>query len=288
MFSKTNHHDRDSVVFLNEKTANPFSQDPVSLKKSGRDKKDQDILAYALDNYIAEDGLMRLNKTDSRLGYNGYQLETVHNDNGVLFLAHFVSLLPKTQALLLKTMVAKLLKSLEWGEKGVFTVNPRRFNNNNSHDNYIAISYLSLYYDLSFGLEMSARGSEDGFTFQNYLQTRYVYIQPKDRAFIKICAGIRPSLFEYINLFGSFIFNIFQDKRNTSSTLLAWIRNAGCDLAFERHNDKPVLQKMLRWLEVVRVYWLSKKDVKFAFNFYFKDENHPIRLLATKEDRYVV
>jgi len=265
------------------------------------------IIEEAFKVWMAEDGLMRLEPPpeDNASPYSG-DLRSVYNDNGILFLAQFILMIPVADQKKAQDFVADTILYLEWDEPGVFYVNHGRTNNFNSHDNVIAIATLSALYDFRFHDDIVYRGNKDAFTFESEGAIRYgdrimgrrkVHIQPIDRAYLKLLTSCRATNWEYLNLVVGLVQNLLQFRTNMSkkwpqwwrnifeyngsSTLLNMVRVYGMRIAAD---DAMVKSRHYFWMysfyNFMGNVWLSVKDLKYAFDDYYKNEKHPNRRLA--------
>lgn len=194
------------------------------------------------------------------------------NDNGILFLAYFLYLVPTDKLDLDATF--RVIKSLEV-EPGVFARHP---NNQmlEAHDNYVGICALSVLFNFSFAREIVEYGTKTGFSYNN-LDTSNQQIrttrQGGEIAFYKLCCSYVPTVWELVWLVGGIAVAGF--KGDHSTTILSWLR-----LEAIKRKDGPRPQWVVALIGAASLLFsigVKKKwgNIKEAFKKYFVAD-HPI------------
>jgi len=242
----------------------------------------KDIKEEWLTLWCADDFQTKLHYNDNRTAIPPYTKDSVWNDNGALFTVTMLQLLSFwDQHHSLNERFIYMVINLRWdGELGVYTVNPGREDNNNSHDNYVALAAGSALYDLTFAKETAQKGFETGWRFDHN-----VFIQPKDQCFIKMCAGISPGIFEYVHMLGAFVWACFYPLGKSSEILLTWVRANGLYDAAHNKFRRGELSSLWRVAGAFAVVWSGIIEWRFGswekvFSEYYKEREHPARQLS--------
>lgn len=212
--------------------------------------------------WISDDGLMRLDPypEDSRIGPTG--VETVRNENGILWLvAHaFMLELAGVSIESKKEHFEKTIDSLaRVGYLGLFNRHPwgtKKPDRHEAHDNYAAICAISVRFNLAYPRYILAFGERNAFMYNNVEPNKFEIKQqrqPGEIAFYRFCSGVPIPFWEYLWWIGGIISNAF--RHNDSETHLCWVRLRAVKLGEKGWWSK--LQKFI--FEMTVEFWLFKK-----------------------------
>lgn len=240
-----------------------------------------DVRDQAIVEYIAEDGLMRLYKDDSRDSYaEDSDLSTVANDNGVLFTAYFYALLErrgyKLKAEDMDIISRALTTTRHAKHPGLYHRNDGRLDSLNSLDNYVGIMALSALSKDSTAKEIVAWGENNRWTFNNVSPEKWTWSawrQPSHVALYKIVAGFEPSKVEWVWLYASTWVNALQKFEARGDLMLEWL------MEFSIAKVRPTEQLTVRH-QMSRQTMKRHGGVGSLMTDYFLDPDHPCRLLS--------
>lgn len=253
--------------------------------------------AEAYRRWVAEDGLMSLAPESFKSPYPGKTLRTCDNDNGILFLAYFHYLLEE-QGMLDesdKEIADNAIQRLRHGDVlGIFDRNPGRAFDPEAHDNYNAITSLSILHGLDhYPIEIVNYGIKHGFTYDNTSPGKLSlkrWRQGTDVSHYKIAFGAIPTPYETLWLALGTLSTVFEKPHvKASNTLLNWLRQKSIDLYARRHHDQmsPDVRELFEYLASVRELWIwsvnrrtDGKGIEVFFENYFQNPSHPCRVLS--------
>jgi hypothetical protein len=149
-----------------------------------------------LTDYIAPDGGGKLEVDDKLPPFEGHNLPTTRNENPILFLVHMAQVCGDTRELeeafelhIERTRIARGLFSRRPGDEDQFS---------QSHDNYVGIAAGSFMSRFNVAEEICIHGSRNGWIFNTSPKQPALQLQGGDVAFIKLCAGWRPAIWESV------------------------------------------------------------------------------------------
>jgi hypothetical protein len=194
------------------------------------------IVLNAETDYIAENGLMRLNPKNSEPQewpkHDLLGLETVANDNGILFLAYYYALLyygQNKRHIAKRTEIATTIERLvRLPYRGIFNREPsadKTPSKLEQHDNYVGIIFLSTILGLSYQSEIISHGVMNSWNYNNIDPKKFdirTQRQPGEVAFYQLCHSGRPELIGFIAMIFGIIVNAF--KKNAGENNLTWLR----------------------------------------------------------------
>lgn len=246
----------------------------------------QEIEAIKEDAYkrwISEDGLMRLDPAplDDSPCYSGKLSDprTVHNENGILFLAYWIALLSAAGGMTSQDAdaVEAAVDRLQVGtNKGLYARAMHRFDRTQSHDNYVGIVALSVLCGTDHADLVVAYGERNGWCFNvvkpgepHLGQTR----QPGEVAFYKLAIGQTPAIWEFVHLVLGMCLNAF--GKDVSTLRLTWLRFHTLATAFmNRAKRVPLLYQgplILAWAFWALMLLIRNRGVFTQFR-----PDHPI------------
>ncbi len=248
--------------------------------------KEEIYMEYMTKTWVSETGLGRLDPypLDSTVGRTG--LETVQNENGILFLVLFlltskvagVNILPYRERFDLT--VSELVRK---PYQGLFNRQPygnQTVDRHEAHDNYAAITGMSMLFGLGYAPQVVTYGEKHGGNYNNVDPNKWEAKQQRqggEMAFYKVMAYYVPPMWEWIWLMGGLLINAF--NRNAGETQLAWLRI----YCLSRVMFFTWWQKLS--FAIVSEIWLASKKAKFGnlhnvFKQYFQQPTHPILQMA--------
>ncbi len=193
------------------------------------------IIQDAWTHWIAEDGLMSLTRGEFREPFPEAidDLQTVTNDNGILFSTIFFMLCRRA-------LGPDVVSNERWRQSverlevdlGLYERNPGRGDSDEAHDNPAAIAAGSVLFAAPpfrhhFARDICEYGERNGWVFNNRSPGKFNMAQLRqggEVAFLKICAGYKPHIFEWAWFcLGTFI-GLFYITRDASGTQLKWMR----------------------------------------------------------------
>jgi hypothetical protein len=247
-------------------------------------------IELARTSYISECGLMRLDLEDRRrVTVGNYLVNTVKNENGILFLSVFYVLLDllglrPREAII--DDVSETIKKLEV-KQGLYRrnvyPNDTRYE---QHDNYVGIIALSMIFDFQYAVDIAVYGERSGYNYNNVVPGGWRFQQqrqPGEVAFYKLCAGFRPGPIEYVWLVAGLVINIFRLRRDASVDQLTWLRLFSLRKSFGRFPEfhGPMRLVLIGIMAIWR--WRFKRKyvtVSTLMRSYYNDKDHPINRLS--------
>ncbi len=249
------------------------------------------IVDYAIEKYIAPDGLMRLTVNDEREPFPGATLPTVAEENGILHTYRFYRLCKKVplvsgeQKIRMYDVLGQAIESCRVpGQQALWHRHAGNTFRDNAHDNYIPPAA----FDTLIARAICYYGTTTDFTFNNLVpgaDNIRLKHQGGTVAFCHLCARFIPSILNFIWLLGGLVVNAFQPRdskhNNPSTSLLAWDK---IDAIHDHiHIQTPIyrvsfLAVSLFWeWKLKRKYPGGIRDVNAA---YYRDSDHPINLIG--------
>ena len=246
-------------------------------------------IELARGSYIAESGLMRLDLDDKRrVTVGNYLINTVKNENGILFLSVFYVLLDllglKPRNAIIDD-VSETIKRLEV-KPGLYRRNTFADTRYEQHDNYVGIIALSMIYDLPYAIDIAVYGERSGYNYNNVVPGSWrlqQQRQPGETAFYKLCAGFRPGPIEFLWLVAGFIINIFRLRRDASVDQLTWLRLFSLRKSFSKFPELyGPMRLVLTGIMAVWQWRFRRKYVSVStlMRSYYNDKDHPNNLLS--------
>jgi hypothetical protein len=162
-----------------------------------------------MNEYIAPDGLMRLDLKDRRDPFiEGYPA-TVNNDNGILFRAVFeIHNLDRPPTDEQRKEIYETIARLQIpGHPGLFSRragDPRL----EAHDNYVGIVTLSYFFKLNFAFDIIFLGMKTGYCYNNVEPGKFkieAQRQGSEIALYHLCARHVPDIANSLWMAGSII-----------------------------------------------------------------------------------
>jgi hypothetical protein len=248
-----------------------------------------DIIAEAKEKWIAPDGLMRLDlEQDFMPPYPGQSLDTVYNENGILFLAYFCLTLidkgvdPKT--VFTREHIEAVIARLE-EEPGLLNRHPGNNKRNEAHDNYVGAIVLTFVFDLpEKRYAIYDYGKRNGFIYINVDPGSFSYRhirQPGEISYYTISVGYVPHLLNWVWLLGGLLVASLNPKTGAGRTLLSHARIFCLDqvfkIYFSKSNYLSISYALVRAVFNLRLSKLGGIDE--MRKQYFTRPAHPIRKL---------
>jgi len=254
--------------------------------------------------WTAENGLARLvSKEDEDKNtefpiHDQLGLETVKNDNGILFLAYFLALshLAKLKERIYQrqfefgTTIERLVRL---PHRGLFNRQPageKMPEKAERHDNYIGIAAISKIFGFSFIQQIISYGVLNSWNFNNVEPKKFdikAQRQPGDVCFYMLANNGSFEIIGFIHLIIGVTINAF--KSDPGQNNLTWLRLYCLNLD---GNQQPFIVRMS--LIVVSAFWNLMMVLKWGslgnmFKAYF-GVNHPIVKMAytLPEDKWGV
>ena len=232
-------------------------------------------------NWIAPDCLVKLDANDTHAPFEGQTLDTVNNDNGILYLAYAMAMFHKLGIADYKDSVTSMRALNNIAVPGLAGLYHRRPGLDfvlDSHDNMVGQVALSVIFGFDGKVaEILEYGKDFLWMFNNTNPTKWEWKavrQPGDWAFCRIAAGRKPGLLPWIWFLVGATLSI-RSKRNFSKNLL-WLRLYTMNLKRKSMG------------------WFTRKTFDLLTNYFFKtikpaDANfktgyrsdHPISLLSS-------
>ncbi len=239
--------------------------------------------------WVAENGQARLDLIDSAAPFPPFTQERVKNENGVLFLAYFLVLLKlgEIDDATDRNGFSNLVHDLQ-EQFGLYNRHPGNHEALEAHDDYVGIAAVSSLFGFPFASQILQYGTKTGFCFNNLSPGTYAVeaqLQGGDIAFIAMCAGWVPELWNYAWFCGAILLNAFQSSKSpnnpASSTLLGWIKVVAITDALSRDKTFPKWVAW-SWPFVALIFHLGLKrkygGIKGAFAQYFSPMHPCVRL----------
>lgn len=251
----------------------------------------QELLKFIEDaelRWRSPDGLMRLDLLDARP--NPPHVDTVKNENGIYFLAHYLLLCKKLGALPASVMkMPDLLKALEQ-KPGLLNRHPGNSTRHEAQDNYVGALLCEAVIGRSdLAKRVCSYGLRHLYNYNNVPPHEWLVRQQRqggEVAFYQIMAGkwIVNPLF-LIWLIAGLLINALggkpSDRHHVSDALLAYARLEALKLALKRRIWGPVR------LALAPIFWLWKRrtvkkygSIKALYQDYYGTDRHPIGVLA--------
>jgi len=242
-------------------------------------------------HYVAESGLARLDVTDDYCTLpNG--VESVRNENGILFLCYFLLVMKLTGRDLWPyyERVKKTVKSLE--------VRPGLYARQQvpitleAQDNPAAICCLSVIYDQPWARDRHFYGTLTGGNYNDLNPGQWVLqgqMQGGEMAYYALCSGITPNPFEFLWFLGGLLINAFTPKSYpvnlSSNTLLAWMRINAVEMKTIQNSYYSIAFTVVKFLWAWRVR-AKYGSVYGAIKEYFRS-SHPIVRLGAEVQKWL-
>lgn len=256
--------------------------------------KEQIWNEFFTNGWMAANGLARLVHKDKEFKntdfpiYDQLGLETVKNDNGILFLAYFLALSHlnglKSNIYTKQYDVGSTIERLSRiPYRGLFNRQPSGSlvpNKLEAHDNYVGICFISRLLGLSYQTEIVSYGVKHGWNYNNIDPLKYdtkTQRQPGESAFYLLCDRSRPDFIGFIYMLIGIIINAF--KKNAGQNNLTWLRLYTLNMVEYEQNIIVrfcILITSCFWNFMMLLTWGSLKEM---FSAYF-GKNHPISKMA--------
>lgn len=246
-----------------------------------------------MNNWFAEDWLMRLSPDDDREPLPGQSMRTVQNENGIYFTGHYVLLRYllgmsdlSTDAALFQGAASRLQNRTY---PGIFYRHPGNTQRDEAHDNYVALAGVSALMGLDFKRAIFVHGrawrwcyntlDPEGFSWRHVRQ-------PGEIAYYYMCCGIRAPFWAFPLLLAGLLVNAYQPRdskhNNPSTSLLAFFR---ISVINEMIGWQPRIYQKL--FATVKRKWFAKIKQKYGsiasvYAAYFTHPDNPLRALAAE------
>jgi hypothetical protein len=237
-----------------------------------------------LKEYRSADGLGRLDLQDTKPSQLPNIADTVKNDNGILFAFYFYLICIKAGCFTEsdRTSFETACHLLE-REPGLFNRRPNEPESGEAHDNPGAIAAGSVFMGLHFAEDIVKYGNKHGWSFVNQSPGDFRIQQSRqggEVGYLKVCAGYRPALWEWLwFLIGLFI-NAFQGPDQSSNKQLAWMRVEAITKAFDKFDYSGTWAWV--WMSFVPVklfwwimFWIRCGTMHRVFKGYYFREGQP-------------
>lgn len=236
------------------------------------------------DFWVAENGLGKLASDHTyEQHYDGLNLRSPANENGILFLAYFLILAKaagmnnefRSKRLVVGQTIERLIRA---PYRGLFDRIPigdkKELRTPERHDNYVAIVTLSMLYGFSFHKEIVSYGNEHGYNFNNITPEDWdvkSQRQGGEIAFYQICAGYVPEVLNFIWMIGGIFASMFDKDPGRSN--LAWLRLYALDKA-----DIQNAWVKIPLIIVTEIWkaakWINSRNLVWSMEGYFSGK-HP-------------
>lgn len=246
-----------------------------------------EVFARFESKYWADSGLARLDLQDTQILYD---LETVSNENGILFLAFTLIAAfesanesQKQKILELKPRVIRIIQSLQRYKDtpGFYNRQPKHNIRSEAHDNYVGISALCALFDIQEPVNgMISYAWHNKFCFNNVEPGKFSWAQfrqPGEVALYYMAAKHRsPFIFTLWLLVGLYLSG--RSKLDPGRTQLPWLRLWTIDKV---KGPKGFIQRLL--YNKTKAYWFKQltkhyTGIRTVQMVYYKDIQHPINL----------
>jgi hypothetical protein len=120
----------------------------------------------SLDDWVAQDGLLRLNLKDRAKPFAG-DLETIHSENGILWVAYLALVRPSWAKANKQQIDDTIAYTESFGRKGLYDRHHGNQRLRNAKDSYIGTLWLSVQLSLRYHKDIYNYGKSHAWNYQN-------------------------------------------------------------------------------------------------------------------------